>query len=179
MSAGGRRGRGRLLLCEGHTPTVQWVGGWRQTEHPLQPPRGQGSRDRCVLPPRFSLRGGWHQPRRRGVQKPAGPAFQGKRYPRDDPGCLWQGHKGQVMPPACCSGPLGQAAGFRTVFPPTRQAFCLSSSQSLCFHVSVVTWSSLSKAEQRGAAACRRSDAEVFRALPCDLCARSAVPSPS
>lgn len=74
------------------------------------------------------------------------------------------------MPPACCSGPLGRAAAFRTVIPPTRQAFCLGFSQSLCFHVSVVTWSSLLKAEQRGAAACRRSDAEVFRALPCDLC---------
>ena len=172
MSAGGRGGRGRFCFVKVTPPLYDGWGARGQTEHPLQLPQGQGSRDRCVLP-------GTSLGKEVGVRKPAGPAFQEKRYLRDDPGCLWQGHKGQVMPPACCSGPLGQTAGFRTVFPPTRQAFCLSFSQSLCFHVSVVTWSSLLKAEQRRAAACWRSDAEVFRALPCDLCAQSAVPSPS
>lgn len=163
-----------MLLCEGHTPAVQWVGGQGADEASSAAPLGTGvPRQVCAATQVLgSEEAGTSLGEEVGVRKPADPAFQGKRYLRDDPGCLWQGHKGQVMPPACCSGPLGQAAGFRTVFPPTRQAFCLSFSQSLCFHVSVVTWSSLLKAEQRGAAACWRSDAEVLPALPCDLCAQ-------
>lgn len=53
-NAGGRGGRGSLLLREGHTPTMQWKG----SVHTLGSPLSEGSRDRHLLSARLSLKGG-------------------------------------------------------------------------------------------------------------------------
>lgn len=63
--------------------------------------------------------------------------------------------------------------------PPSLRRFVSASSQSLCLHISVVTWSSLWKAERRRVAVCWRRNDEVSWALSQrPLCWRGCCPLP-
>lgn len=82
-----------MLLCEGHTPTVQWVGGRGPDGASSAAPSGTGVPRQVGAATQVlsSEEAGTSLGEEVGVRKPAGPAFQGKRYLRDDPGCFGRG----------------------------------------------------------------------------------------
>lgn len=155
MHAGGRGGRGRPLLCEGHTPTCPWKGPWGSLSKGV--PQQGGSYDRS----RLFLSGGGSRPREGGVS--------GSGHCPLRPEVPSAGGKGQQLPPValCPAPPTMFWSGKRLVLgPPSLPPAVLSApSQSLCLHISVVTWSSLAKAERRGVAVCWRRNDEVSPAL--------------
>lgn len=120
-------------------------------------PSAGGSCDRS----RLLLSGGGSRPREGGVWKRMLPSEARSAF----------GRRGRVnsclqWPSALPPHPVFWSGKRLILGPPSLPPAVLSApSQSLCLHISVVTWSSLAKAERRGVAVCWRRNDEVSPAL--------------